>query len=356
MKNPLYKRIIPQLKAEAGKYIAIVLLMVFTIGVCSGFKSASGSMITTYNNSFRDYNIEDGKFALANKANRAQIKAIEEAGVKIYDNFYVERPLTNSSTMRIFQKRSEVDLECLMEGKFPENRGEIAIDRMYAANNGLSLGDVITDGEKSWQIVGLVALSDYSCLFQNNSDAMFDSIKFGVGIVSRPEFATFDSEQITYSYAWKYNTPPADKAGEKEAAEDLLKVVNRECHLTDYTPGYLNQAIHFTGDDMGGDSVMMDALLYIVVGIMAFIFAVTTSDTISKESSVIGTLKAMGYTSREIIMHYLAPTVVITAVSSVVGNILGYTYFANFCSGLYYQSYSLPTFLPGFNQIGRAHV
>ena len=349
MKNPLYKRIIPQLKAEAGKYIAIVLLMVFTIGVCSGFKSASGSMITTYNDSFRDYNIEDGKFTLAAKANRAQIKAIEEAGVKIYDNFYVERPLTNSSTMRIFQKRTEVDLECLMEGKFPENRGEIAIDRMYAENNGLSVGDVITDGEKSWQIVGLVALSDYSCLFQNNSDAMFDSIKFGVGIVSRPEFATFDREQITYSYAWKYNTPPADKAGEKERAEDLLKVVNRECHLTDYIPGYLNQAIHFTGDDMGGDSVMMDALLYIVVGIMAFIFAVTTSDTISKESSVIGTLKAMGYTSREIIMHYLAPTVVITAVSSVVGNILGYTYFANFCSGLYYQSYSLPTFLPRFN-------
>ena len=120
MKNPLYKRIIPQLKAEAGKYIAIVLLMVFTIGVCSGFKSASGSMITTYNNSFRDYNIEDGKFTLAAKANKAQIKAIEDAGVKIYDNFYVERPLTNSSTMRIFQKRREVDLECLMEGKFPE--------------------------------------------------------------------------------------------------------------------------------------------------------------------------------------------------------------------------------------------
>ena len=349
MKNPLYKRIIPQLKDEAGKYIAIVLLMVFTIGVCSGFKSASGSMITTYNNSFWNYNIEDGKFTLAAKANKAQIKAIEEAGVKIYNNFYVERPLTNSSTMRIFQKRTEVDLECLMEGKFPETPGEIAIDRMYAENNNLSLGDIITDGEKSWQIVGLVALSDYSCLFQNNSDAMFDSIKFGVGIVTRAEFATFDREQVTYSYAWKYNTPPADKAGEKEAADDLLKVVNRECHLTDYTPGYLNQAIHFTGDDMGGDSVMMDALLYIVVGIMAFIFAVTTSDTISKESSVIGTLKAMGYTSREIIMHYLAPTVVITAVSSVVGNILGYTYFANFCSGLYYQSYSLPTFLPRFN-------
>ena len=35
--------------------------------------------------------------------------------------------------------------------------------------------------QKSWKITGLVALSDYSCLFQNNSDTMFDAVKFGVG-------------------------------------------------------------------------------------------------------------------------------------------------------------------------------
>ncbi len=43
---------------------------------------------------------------------------------------------------------------------------------------------------------------------------------------------------------------------------------------------------------MGGDKAMVEVLLYILIAIMAFIFAVTTNNTIVKEASVIGTLRA----------------------------------------------------------------
>lgn len=42
-------------------------------------------------------------------------------------------------------------------------------------------------------------------------------------------------------------------------------------------PRYLNQAITFTGDDMGGDKAMMIMLLYIIMVIMAFVFGITIS-------------------------------------------------------------------------------
>ena len=48
--------------------------------------------------------------------------------------------------------------------------------------------------------------------------------------------------------------------------------------LTDYIPRYGNQAINFTGDDMGSDRSMMLVLLYILIAIMAFVFAVTTNN------------------------------------------------------------------------------
>ena len=53
--------------------------------------------------------------------------------------------------------------------------------------------------------------------------------------------------------------------------------------VTGYIPRYANQAIHFTGDDMGSDRSMMIVLLYILIAIMAFVFAVTTNNTIVKE-------------------------------------------------------------------------
>ena len=53
-----------------------------------------------------------------------------------------------------------------MEGKLPEKAGEMAIDRMYADNNKISVGDTLKSGSQKWKVTGFVALSDYSCLFQ----------------------------------------------------------------------------------------------------------------------------------------------------------------------------------------------
>lgn len=100
---------------------------------------------------------------------------------------------------------------------------------------------------------------------------------------------------------------------------------------------------------MGGDKVMVEVLLYILIAIMAFIFAVTTNNTIVKEASVIGTLRASGYTRRELLLHYLSLPVLITILSAVIGNILGYTVFKDICAGMYYGSYSLPTYQTRWN-------
>ena len=68
-------------------------------------------------------------------------------------------------------------------------------------------------------------------------------------------------------------------------------------------------------------------LLYILIVIIAFVFAVTTNNTITKEASVIGTLRASGYSRRELLVHYISMPVIVTVVASVLGNVLGYTSF-----------------------------
>lgn len=106
--------------------------------------------------------------------------------------------------MRIFKNREEINKICLMDGELPARRGEMAIDRMYADNNGLSVGDTLQSGKKTWKITGLVALSDYSCLFQNNNDSMFDSVKFGVSVVTEEEFDSLNQDKLQYNYSWIY--------------------------------------------------------------------------------------------------------------------------------------------------------
>lgn len=349
MRNPLIKRLPRELLSEITKYLVIFIFMTGTIGFISGFLVAGDSLKKSYDESFEKYNIEDGNFELLNKADESLINTLEEQDLKIYNNNYIEEDSVNDSVIRLFLNREDVDKVCVIKGKLPNSEKEIAIDRMYANNNNISVGDEISVGGKKLKVTGFVALSDYSALFSNNNDLMFDSIKFGVGIITKDCFESFENANVHYSYSWKYNKSPKDDTEAKNKSDDFLKVLNKNTIITNYIPEISNQAIHFTGDDIGGDKGIMLTLLYVLIVIIAFVLAVTTSNTINSEASVIGTLRASGYTKGELLRHYMVLPLVVTVIGSCIGNILGYTVFEKVVANMYLGSYSLTTYVTRWN-------
>ena len=348
-KNPLHRRFARELRSEAGKYLVIFLLLVFTIGLISGFLVADGSMIIAYRESFDKYRIEDGNFRTDEEISRSNRRDIESLGIDLFDNFYIEKKIESGNTLRVFELRDRVNLLCLMEGRLPQSAGEMVLDRMYADNNGIAAGDRIRFGGHDFVVTGLVAFPDYSALFQDNNDTMFDAIKFGIAAIGREDFRLFPSDERVWCYSWKYRTTPASEEEEKVLADDLMEDLAEEVYIEDFIPRYMNQAIQFTGEDMGGDRAMMLILLYIVIVIIAFVFVITINDTIAREAPVIGTLRATGFTRMELVRHYMTLPLLVTLAAAVVGNILGYTFFKDICAGLYYGSYSLPTYVTVWN-------
>ena len=77
MKNPLKKRIFKEIKGEFGKYFVIFVIMSAIIGIVSGFLIADESLKTAYDDSFKKYNVEDGNFELALKADENTISSIK---------------------------------------------------------------------------------------------------------------------------------------------------------------------------------------------------------------------------------------------------------------------------------------
>lgn len=349
MKNPLNKRMLRELRSEMGKYAVIAILLIATIGFVSGFLVAGSSMIAAYNEGFEKYNIEDGHFRVEKQLNRAQLKAITGAGVTLYDLHYRETAMENGSTLRIYPDRTQVNTVCLMQGAMPAAPGEMGLDRMYAENNGIAVGDTVTDTNgQTWIVTGYVALPDYSCLFKDNTDTMFDAIKFGVAIVTQEAFDALP-EQQTWNYAWQYDTAPADDRAEKDAATDFMKVVNKTASLQDFVPEYENQAIIFTGDDLGSDRAMIAVLLYIVIAIMAFVFSVTTSNTIAKEAGrhrhAAGLRLQPGRAGAPLHGHAGDGH----PYQRGGGQCTGVHGAQNVCVDMYYGSYSLPTYVTRWN-------
>ena len=346
MKNPLNRRLPRELKSEFGKYLVIFLFFIMVISLVSGFLVADTSLHTAYLEAFDKYNIEDGNFAYAEEASDDAIAAIEKDGkVKVYANFYKEEDTDDfESTFRAFGERNDIDKVCLLDGDMPKADTDVAIDRLYAKNHDLEIGDKFGVAGKDLTISGIVALSDYSTLYQNASDMMFDNDKFGVGVMTDAGFAALRENHLHYNYSWSYDTAPEDDAEAKNMAEDLMPILAENGMLTNFLPEYLNQAIIFAGDDMGGDMSMILAFLYIVIVILAFVFSITISNNITKEANVIGTLRASGYSRGEMVRHYLIMPMLVLLVAAVVGNVLGYTWLEQIFANQYLASYGLTTY------------
>lgn len=343
MKNPLYRRLPRELKDEIGKYLVIFLFMVATIGFVSGFLVADHSMRIAYDDSFTDYNIEDGHFILDEEMSDGLKAKLNDDGEEIYSLFYKEEK-SGDYTVRIYRNRTEVNKVCLMEGEMPKADNDIAIDRLFGENNGIDIGDTLSIDGSTYRVSGYVAFSDYSALFKSNTDMMFDAQNFTVSIMTDTAFDSVTDVHIKYQYSWKYTDTDMTDEEKYDRSQSLMRLIAQNAVMNDFVTEQESQAIHFTGDDMGGDESMMIMLLYIVIVIMAFVFAVTTTNTIEKEATVIGTLRASGYTRGELLRHYLALPVIVTLIGAVIGNILGYTVFKDVVVGMYYGSYSLPTY------------
>ena len=351
MINPLYKRIKREFKHDIIKYIIMFLFLALPIALTSGYMVGNDSMIKTYNESIEKYVLEDGHFKLQNKiSNNLKDEIEKNENIKIYNLNYKDELSNNSHTIRLYktEDRLNIDKWCIHEGKLPQNKNEIALDRLYLDNNKLKVGDTIIISNNEFKISASISLFDYSALFKNNTDSMFDANKFSIALVNNEGYNLFSNDNIVYNYA--YLLP--QRLNKNEAHDKTIKLTQNIYKYATLDGNVFdsllakedNQAIKFTIDDLEGDLAMMLIFGLLIVFGLAFVFALSIKSQIEKEAKSIGTLKAMGYKNTELLSHYLILPTIITLLSAIFGNILAYTFLKEYIVSLYYHSYSLPIY------------
>ena len=229
----------------------------------------------------------------------------------------------------------------------PEAADEVAIDRVFATNNDIIVGEEVELFGQRFTVCGIMTTPDNQALFQSNSDFTVNTLTFGVAEVSESGFATLEAtgHQPAYTYSVRFTDRDLTVAQRTDAEKDMVRALSDTgATVDDLTDSSANQGIGYAADDVAGDSTMWGVLLYMIIAIMAFVFVVLTSGTIEEESAIIGTLLASGYRRRELVAHYLAPPAAVGIAAAVVGNVAGYTLMSEPMRNLYYGSYSLPPY------------
>lgn len=343
MRNPLRKRYSRDLKRNLGRYLSIFLMLMVTIALMSGFLSVSDGVQAAFRENRKVCKLEDGLFSSYNKISTDTIHNVEKLGVSVYENFYVNESIKDDKVLRIFKNRENTNLITVMKGNLPKSSSEMAIERLFAENNNIAIGDTITVFGTDMKITGYVCMPDYSSLFEKNSDLMMDSFHFGIGIVTKEAFDYYAKSDLTYNYSYYFDDRDLSKSEKRDLSNDILdSLVENKASLTNFCTAENNSSISFVEDDLASDVPLMKVLLNIIIIIMAFVYSIVISSTIDSEATIIGTLLASGYGKYELIRHYMGLPIIVTFISAVIGNLLGYTVMPILFKDMFYGSYSLP--------------
>ena len=355
MSSPLRKRLPRELKNGLGKYLGMFLLLTLAIAFTSGFLGAASSIEVIGNGMRDDYNTEDGHFATTFEADEDSIKAVEALGCTVVEQFYNETPLEfdgaqEGTQARVFVNRGERNQAVYAQGRAPETADEISLDRVFCQNNELSVGDSVSLAGHEMTITGIMTLSDYMCLFQNNASFIFNALSFTTAQVTQEAYDNIDQGSVIYSYAFWLDDRAMSLPDRTQLEKDMMETLSDKGEIvTDFVDYEGNQAMTYAMDDISGDQMMWRILLGMLIVIMAFVFVVLTDATIEAESAVIGTLLASGWRKRELVAHYMTLPTLVGVSGAVVGNLLGYTLLVMPMQGLYYNSYGFPPYHTTFN-------
>lgn len=112
----------------------------------------------------------------------------------------------------------------------------------------------------------------------------------------------------------------------EDATEELMKAFDLETsNLTQFLKAKDNPRIGAAGDDQLINKVAGYACGVIIMILFTYVISVFVIHGIEKESSMIGTLYALGVSKKQLLKYYLMLPVFVTFVAGLVGTIIGYT-------------------------------
>ena len=221
----LFKRAVRDLKAGWARYIALSLLIIFSIFIVTSLMGAAVTVIDTTEINDEELRCEDGEFSCFVPLREEELNKIEDKGVEIEKMFYADYSLNEEQILRVFKVRERINKISLVEGTMPSSDSEAVLERRFAEMNGITPGSIVKIGDKEFTITGIGAVPDYNSVIRKVSDSVVDSKAFGLLFVTPEAYGELyrsGCSDTSEEYYYAYRLNGMTDAGElKKLLEDI---------------------------------------------------------------------------------------------------------------------------------------
>ncbi|MBR3161606.1 MAG: FtsX-like permease family protein [Bacilli bacterium] len=371
----LKRKMMRDIQKNLSQFITIFLMIMIGIMAYSGIKAYMDGMKKTSDKFYKENNLFD--LNVMGSLNRDDLKKIKD--VDNVKDAEVKLSVTASTDKdRIlllnFIESNNISKFYVYEGvDFDFNKSGIWLDNFYAEENNIKVGDTILvkyeEMELHEKVLGLINVPDHLYDTRDESELYPDRKEFGFAYMSTNEIsedyikslvmreANIKDEKVFNmampDFNYKDYIPFSsimvdirDKSKRdkvKEEIEDKVKnakaIINAEDTVSYVTyQGEIDEGKTYVG-------VFSGIFLFI-----AMLSVITTMTRVVKRQRIqIGTLKALGFSDRKILLHYIGYGFWISIFACIVGLILGYMFIGNIFINLEMEFFEIPNGAPSMN-------
>ncbi|NOZ71662.1 MAG: ABC transporter permease [Chloroflexi bacterium] len=332
--NVLLRKTLRDMKSAWAQSTALVLIVALGVASLVSMAGAYRDLSTSYQHTYDKLHFADVSFTVQ----KAPAEVVNEifalrgvwavTGRLVIDSGY-ELPDGEPIRSRLIgvspEHMPEVNALYIREGRFltPQDKEAAVVEAHFADYYNLHVGDqvtpIINGHKKALTIVGIAASPEYLIVSASKQDILPSPRTFAVLFVSLPELQKMMGEEGQINNFNVLVIPGRDRETIISQAEAILAPYGlRETLPSEDVPSHAALQLDLDGFQ---ESANIMAFLMLFVAAMA-VYAML-SRLIWAQRPQIGLMKALGYSDRAVMGHYLAFSLLIAGLGSVLGIILG---------------------------------
>jgi putative ABC transport system permease protein len=325
-------KVFRDLKSQKWQFIAVIFLVFLGVALYTSFYMSYLNLSKTYDTFYEKTNFED----LAVTFNPApeellsevrKIDGVEEVYGRLsaYGTFEREG---NKVTLKLLSIPEELKVNKLVivDGRYPEpGERAVVLLKKFADYHDIKVGEVISmdinEKRVSLKVSGLAFSPEFIWIVESGSwittpktfgiayipQQTLEEILGTAGIISEAHITIYDEDRVEEIL---------NRAKDIFADYGIVEIYKREDQPS-------NKLVKMDLDGFKELSFMFPSFFLFISALMVYVLL---SRVVREQTGSIAILRALGYSRKDVLLHYLSHSIVIGVIGSVIGAIGGYAF------------------------------
>lgn len=320
-------KVLRNLKEHKAQYIAITLLVAMGITIFLAFDMAVYNLKDTVDTYYEDYALAD-VYLYGNEIVNTKEKVSNIDGVDVIDTrgVYEGKIVFSEDTakLKILNATNNVNKVYVDEGDTNIENNEILIFNSFAEARDIKVGDSLLlrleGNEYSVVVKGLAYSPEFLYLTESEKDMIPRPDEYGVAYISDELM----EEVYGIGFENELVLTVEDESDISTVKDKLKEIVSNE----GITPGIVltkNEQFSYAAaeEEINGEIALSQSMPILFLLIAAIVMAVLVARMVENDRTEIGILKALGYTTKKILLSYIKITLLIGIIGAILGMVIG---------------------------------